>query len=235
MSAARPQLAPALAQPNLNGRSPLAHLLHALNQPLTGLQCSMELAVAGPRPKDQYVRTLREGLDLVARIRLLVEALREVAELQACSLGESSVTQFDHALQDVLHELQPVAEARNIGLNAAIAAGLEVRADVHITALIFRFLDSILSLACGASDLQVTAAPERNSACLTVSWICDAPPEHSPFSRPELGLLIAQAGWEQIDAKCMQSQNGRECLWQVRIPLASAAHSENQIENGDLK
>ena len=33
------------------GRSPLAHLLHEFNQPLTGLQCSMELVVAGPRPR----------------------------------------------------------------------------------------------------------------------------------------------------------------------------------------
>jgi len=235
MSAARPQLAPVPSQPNLNGRSPLAHLLHALNQPLTGLQCSMELAAAGPRPKGQYVRTLREGLDLVARMRLLVEALREVAELQTSRPQEWSTVLFDHLLQEVLHDLQPVAETRNVGVHAVIAARLAVRADVRLSTLIFRFLESALSLACGASDLQVTAVPEPTSVCLTVSWMPGTPLEHSPFSRAELGLLIAQAGWEHLGAKCVQSHNGRECTWQVRIPLASADQSANRTENGDLR
>jgi len=56
-------------------------LLHALNQPLTGLQCSLELALVSPRPAEQYVRTLREGLELTGRMRVLVQAVRELADL----------------------------------------------------------------------------------------------------------------------------------------------------------
>ncbi len=49
MSGSGPQLAPVPGNDLLSkNRSPLAHLLHALNQPLTGLECSLELAVAGP-------------------------------------------------------------------------------------------------------------------------------------------------------------------------------------------
>jgi hypothetical protein len=39
------QLANATSLANASIRSPLARLLHALNQPLTGLQCSMEVAL----------------------------------------------------------------------------------------------------------------------------------------------------------------------------------------------
>ena len=38
-----------LAPAKTGKRSPLGQLLHALNQPLTGLQCSMEVALAVPR------------------------------------------------------------------------------------------------------------------------------------------------------------------------------------------
>jgi hypothetical protein len=55
-------------------------LLHALNQPLTGLQCSMEVALASPRPIEYHVPRLREGLDLTERMRSLVDAIREVAD-----------------------------------------------------------------------------------------------------------------------------------------------------------
>src|SRR5208282_797823 len=99
-------------------RGALAHLLHALNQPLTGLQCSLELAVAGPRPSEQYVRTLREGLELTARMRILVEAVRELADLQT-SRQESETPEvepllLDALLRDAVTDLLPVAESKRV-------------------------------------------------------------------------------------------------------------------------
>ena len=46
------------------GRTLLTHLLHALNQPLTGLHCSLELALAGVRSTEQYcLHAAAIGLD----------------------------------------------------------------------------------------------------------------------------------------------------------------------------
>ncbi len=67
------------------GRSPLERLLHGLNQPLTGLQCSMEVALASPRSVEYYVERLRDGLALTERMRALVEAMREVVDVEAIS------------------------------------------------------------------------------------------------------------------------------------------------------
>ena len=75
------------AAPQFN---PLAVLLHELNQPLTGLQCSLELATVGSHTPEQYVDTIRQGLDLVSRMRMLVEAVREVADIEQGHLSTAS-------------------------------------------------------------------------------------------------------------------------------------------------
>ena len=95
-------------------RRPLAQLLHALNEPLTGLQCAMEVALASSRTLEQYVLGLREGLELTARMRALVEAIREVTdgeeEKNENKNEEPETTGLKTVLREVLEGLQPVAE-----------------------------------------------------------------------------------------------------------------------------
>jgi signal transduction histidine kinase len=246
MSGAGSQLAPQHTFMELaNGRSRLAHLLHALNQPLTGLQCSLELAAAAPRRAEEYVRTLREGLELTGRMRILVEAIRELADLQADLQPADSdaieTFQFDALLRDAVEELLPVAESRDAQLLLVSDAPLPVRGDRQdLAKLIFRFLESALSLTQNGSDLRIILTPEVPSeaasepaselrsgatpqpahACLVVIWNQGLRPEHSPFSPQELGLLIAQAGLERAGAEwtCTQRETRRTCT--VRLPFA---------------
>jgi len=210
MSGAGPRLAPQRpSDPTLKGRSPLAHLLHALNQPLTGLQCSLELAASGPRPSEQYVRTLRESLELTGRMRILVEAIREVADAPLLDEEELEPLRLDELLRSTVTDLLPVAEARGVRLLLVSRTALPLRADRRsLAALLFRLLDSTLSLAQEGSDLRIEATPDRERAVLVVSWTPGPPPEHSPFSRPEVGLLIARAGWERAGAEWIHTQTG---------------------------
>jgi len=223
MSAAGPKLTPQPAHGALpKGRSPLAHLLHALNQPLTGLQCSLELAVAGPRPIEQYVRTLREGLELTGRMRILVEAIRELADTQQAESEEGEPFLLDDLLRDTADDLTPVAETVGVHLLLASHAPLPVRADRrYLAALVFRFLESALSLAREGSDLQIAATAEKEHIRLVVSWKPGRLPEHSPFSRQELGLLITQAGWERSGAEWTHTRGETTQTCAVRLPLAS--------------
>jgi C4-dicarboxylate-specific signal transduction histidine kinase len=184
------QPAPQFVGATPKGRSPLAHLLHALNQPLTGLQCSLELAVAGPRPIEQYVRALREGLELTGRMRILVEAIREVADAQPSEWEDLKPLLLDQLLRSTAADLLPVAEARGVRLVLEKLGALPLRADRRaLEALLFRFLESALSLTREGSDLRIAATVELGHAILVVSWNQGSPPEHSPFSRPEVGLL----------------------------------------------
>jgi C4-dicarboxylate-specific signal transduction histidine kinase len=223
MSASGPQLALQSAHGAIpKARSPLAHLLHALNQPLTGLQCSLELAVAGPRPAEHCVRTLREGLELTLRMRILVEAIRELADAQPSDSQEVEPFLLDTLLRSTADDLLPVAETNHVRLVLMSPAGLPVRGDRRCLApLLFRLLESALSLAGEGTELRIAATREPEHACLVVCWNSGPPPEYSPFSRQELGLLIAQSGWERAGAEWSRTQAGTTQTCTVRLPLAS--------------
>src|SRR5947209_4877827 len=105
-----------------SGRSPLEQLLHGLNQPLTGLQCSMEVALASPRTADYYAQRLREGLELTERMRGLVNAIREVVDGERerardndrVDATDTEMFELQTLLREVMDELQPVAEVKRV-------------------------------------------------------------------------------------------------------------------------
>jgi hypothetical protein len=198
-----------------SSRSPLERLLHALNQPLTGLHCSLELALVGQRTPEQYVDAMREGLELAGRMSVLVAAIREVVDIKEehhypgpererqqnqAGGGNSEVIALDGLLREAVSELQPVAEAKPGHIFLHCAEPLPVRAACpRLTSAVFRLLDSALSLATPGAALQITACRESRHACLQVRWEPGTyPPKPADFSRPELGLLIAEAAWEHL-------------------------------------
>jgi C4-dicarboxylate-specific signal transduction histidine kinase len=215
----------------LNGRTPLAHLLHALNQPLTGLQCSLELALVRPRAAEEYARAMRDALDLTGRMRVLVEALREIADAESSAGREQSSVSLNDLLATNAEELLPVAEALGIRLRTSFAAALQVRGTSSLLSeVFFRLLDSALSLARPKSDLLIAAAADQESAVIRVGWSCGPHPEFSPFSRQELGLLIAQGVWEHAGGVWNEAGRGNEHRCELRMPLLmGATEHQNRI------
>jgi signal transduction histidine kinase len=204
----------------LNGRTPLAHLLHALNQPLTGLQCSLELALVRSRSTEQDAQTMRDALDLTGRMRVLVEALHELADSESSANREQQIVFLNDLLATNVEELLPVADALGIRLRTSNVAALQVRGTSSLLSeVLFRLLDSALSLARPKSDLLIAVAAEQASAVIRVGWSCGPVPELSPFSRQELGLLIAQAEWEHAGGVWNQAGLGKEQTCELRMPL----------------
>jgi signal transduction histidine kinase len=196
-------------------RTPLAQLLHALNQPLTGLQCSMEVALGATRSAEQYRQGLREGLELTARMRELVEAIREVVDGQEDAGAEAEETvDLNSVLQEASLDLKPVAESRGVGVNLVCDSPLMVGAERRrLFALAFRLIEAALGLAAAGSELRVEVGGA--AATLRVLWHGERP---SAFSRSDVALLVAQAGWEQIGAEWRRErdENGET----VKISLA---------------
>jgi hypothetical protein len=187
--------------PVTTARRPVAQLLHALNQPLTGLQCSMEVALATPRTTEQYARGLREGLQLTERMRALVEALREVTDLAEGPDERSETFEVKTVVDETLDDLGPVAEAKNVRLafNYPASVCLEVKAERrNFTTATFRLLESVLSLAVRGSELSLAIGGIEADTSIRLRWQ-DAY-SLAAFSRPEIGLLVAQAGFERAGA-----------------------------------
>jgi signal transduction histidine kinase len=211
----------------------MAYLLHALNQPLTGLQCSLELSLVGPRTPEQYIGAMREGLELTARMRVLVEAIRELADTEQPGVEESEVVSLHALLEQTTNELQPIAETKNASIKFYSDAPLPVRAERNrLAAVVFRFLEAALSSTAWGSALRITAASDRGHARISVGWLDGTEsPDHSPLSRPELGLLIAQAGWKREGAQWVSERSGNTQTVKIRLPLAC---NSNELSSNGL-
>ena len=210
-------------------RSPFSQLLHALNQPLTGLQCSLELAAAGPRPTEEYVRVLREALELLGRMRMLVEALRELGDACQADLQHTENLALDDLLRATVDDLLPVALAQGSQICIETESPVLVRANrCHMRALLFRFLESSLSLTRKGSTLKIALVLEDDVTCFTVSWESKRNLEHSAFSRPALGLLIAEVGWQQLGAEWTRLFTGGRTICKVRMPIVSSKGKKTQ-------
>jgi signal transduction histidine kinase len=208
----------AASVPRGGARRPLEQLLHGLNQPLTGLQCSMEVALASVRTPEQYVQGLREGLELTERMRALVEAIREVVEAgeeeeeekEAEKKEERETVELKALLRETADGLAPVAEAKSVRITLESAAphsdSLPVRAERRRLATVaFRFLESVLSLTARGSAVRIETGGEPAEVWIRIRWHAGRP--RAEFSRPELGLLVAQAGWERVGAKWVRERN----------------------------
>jgi signal transduction histidine kinase len=215
-------------------RSPLAHLLHALNQPLTALQCSLELAAAGPRAAEYYVRTLNESLELTLRMRLLVEAIRELNDLRVKEHSENAPPEnpqegetfrLDALLRETVDDLRPVAAARSVRFVLSAESPLPwCGGRSRLAQLLFLVLESALALTRPGGEFQVIAHRERQHAVLEMSWSETSPPALSPFSRAELGLLVARAGWEDVGAEwsSFKAEYPQDCTIRLRLALPAA-------------
>jgi signal transduction histidine kinase len=201
-------------------------LLHALNQPLTGLQCSMEVALAALRTPEQYVQGLREGLELTERMRALVEALREVVdgEKEKYEDTEKKTIDLKTLLREVLDDLEPVAEVKRVRIEPdwTDASSLAVQAGrQRLGTVVFRLVESALALADPGSALRIETggAMNRDEAWIVLRWHAES--SRPAFSRAELGMLVAQAGWEQIGAHWEREQTEDLDTVTVRLPRVS--------------
>jgi hypothetical protein len=214
-----------LPLPKLADRSPRAYLLHALNQPLTGLQCAMEVALARPRTLEQYVQGLRESLELTGRMRALVEAIREVADQEEDKnkSEERETIELRTLLREVVRDLEPVAAVKSVRM---LSEGSEefaatVRASRRrFAGTVFRLLESGLSLAARGSVMRVETSGASSEGWIRLGWQAAGP--RSEFSRPELGLVVAQAGWEQAGAEWQRERTENRETVTIRLLSASA-------------
>jgi signal transduction histidine kinase len=228
------QIGAPLAVEEITGRSPLARLLHALNQPLTGLQCSMEVALAGTRTPEQYRQGLRDGLALTERMRALVEAIREVADgiEENEHQNPNEMTGLAAILRETVNDLKPVAKSKTIHMEIEFDSSLilVVRAGRQkLGGIAFRLLDSVLSLAAEGSMVKIStvksdAGLAQSGDWLRILWEANEEARY-PSSRPELGLLVAQAGFERCGAEWQRMWDGKQETLSIRLPGISRKNS----------
>ncbi len=94
-------------------REYLSEAFHSLSQPLTALQCGLELAVAIPRSQKEYERRIGEGLQSTGSLREMMSALRELVEAEdpGEDAREIELGELLSSLGDSLHKIAVMYES----------------------------------------------------------------------------------------------------------------------------
>jgi signal transduction histidine kinase len=94
-------------------REYLSEAFHSLSQPLTALQCGLELAVAVPRSQKEYERRLGDALQSTGSLREMMSALRELVEAEdpGEDAREVELGELLSSLRDSLNKLAQLYES----------------------------------------------------------------------------------------------------------------------------
>lgn len=250
MNSAVPQRSPAQSSANLAGskleqESLLPELLHALNQPLTSLRCSLELTLLQPRDSEEYRRRLRESLRLTEDIVVLSSGIRELLDVEQPSVEAHQVA-FEKVLESSVRELLPLAEAQGIQLSLCCPDAIPVEGDSqrYLGGLLY-FLGFLFSFASKSDEIRVEA--KRNAPWVALDLVLTKGasqegaanrPEKPGNARSYLRLLIARRIFEIGGGSVLVEQEKARIRLSVQLPLhreAGEVEMESSVDSGLLQ
>ena len=235
MNSAVPQRSPAQSSPNVVGtkveqESLLPELLHALNQPLTSLRCSLELTLLQPRDSEEYRKRLRESLHLTEEIVVLSAGIRELLDVEQ-PVGEAQPVALEKVLQSSVRELLPLAEAQGIQLSLHCSDAIPVQGDSqrYLGGLLY-FLGFLFSFASKSDEIRVEA--RLNAPWVVLNLVLtksDSQANASHHSekpgnaKSYLRLLIARRIFEIEGGSVLVEQEKESIRLAVQLPIDAEA------------
>ncbi len=216
-------------------RELISDLFHALNQPLTTLRCSLELALQQPRTAKQYRDGLSVALKHAEQIAWLATGIREL--LEADDADDRQVLALEVCLQETVVDLLPVAETAGVRLSFHRGSPCRVFFEPRrLRQALFHLLEYVLRGSRTAAAVNIEAAERGEEAVLVVTTSSqDVPcPQNSvagpaangsegkaPELARRLGLAIARGIFQAAGGGLCLEGSG-DCLSvKVRLPLAS--------------
>lgn len=206
-------------------RELLAELFHAMNQPLTALACSLELALVAPQTAEQYEEIVREAAERVERVSRLTRCLHQL--VQADDRGEQSrEVDVKKVLREVADELTPVAESLHV--NLLLAGDGERRLWCDATRLreaLFQMLDLVLASARHELRVELGASGQEAVTLEVTSLLKDVSAE-TGFESQELARQVAIAAaygmLESAGATLDALQEGDHLTIRIHLPQTKA-------------
>jgi signal transduction histidine kinase len=95
------------------GPNILGELLHSLSQPLTTLQCSLELSIE--QVAEQQQSSVASALQQTEKVIGMIQLMREYLDAEQCG-RETNPVALDPSLRGIVEELASVAAVRDIQL-----------------------------------------------------------------------------------------------------------------------
>jgi heavy metal sensor kinase len=156
---------------------------HELRTPLTALKGQMEVALNQPRRQAEYEKILRDLTVQVDRLIRLSNALLFLSHSDRNRLsGEVVILNLGDLLESIVDEIQPLANAKDLKLNARIPAELTVYGDPeYLIRLFLNLFDNAVKYTPIGGQILIQASSDGNTAEITIfNSGPGIPPEHLP-------------------------------------------------------
>jgi hypothetical protein len=149
----------------------IPELFHALNQPLTALHCSFELALHQPRSEQEYRNCLLAGLEKAAQASALASGIRELFEAAEPD-GKSSTLLLQDQVREAVEHFLPVANDAGTAIILHGKGNFRARFDSdRLRRALFYIFDLILTLA-RSEVLTIWMKKEADAHHATLEFTC---------------------------------------------------------------
>ncbi|MGA2960096.1 MAG: hypothetical protein ABSD96_00365 [Candidatus Korobacteraceae bacterium] len=151
----------------------VSDLFHALSQPLTGLRCSLEVALGKPAISVQEAHcALEHALHATERVYQSVLFIRQLAE--ADRTPPLKRVRLEEALLELHNEILPVAESMGVEMSLQEADSVEVLASAeNISRALFLVADFALRELRAKESLSLSIGCQGSSAVVRIERHCD--------------------------------------------------------------
>jgi two-component system, OmpR family, sensor histidine kinase VanS len=213
----------------LEQESLLPELLHALNQPLTSLRCSLEVTLLQPRDSDEYRRRLRESLKLTEDIAVLASGIRELIDVEQ-PIAQPRAVSLDKVLQFSTRELMPLADAQGVGISVLCTPSLTVLGDEQqLSTAIIYLLSFLLNRSSQGGEVNVQAKRDGEEIALAfelsesvTQGSGSKPPAKPGAARAYLRLLVARRIFEVAGGTVRVDLDSKRGSIRIRLPRLRA-------------
>lgn len=143
---------------------------HELRTPLAALRCEAESALQRLRSPEEYEQTLRSIVDEADRLTRLTSQLLDLSRLDTgLAAGVSEPVRLDAIVQDVVDQLRPLADDRQIQLSVADLTPCEAQGnDIQLRQAILNVVENALKYSHQGGDVQVVLLTGVGTAQIVV-------------------------------------------------------------------
>jgi hypothetical protein len=206
----------------------LYHVFHLISQPVTALQCSLELALIGNAELEECRSSIEYALENAERLRRRLLLVREMAD--ACDAGNVDCpVDIEEVLEEAMERLQPLLESTGQMPELRLTRVLVVGERSRLSRAFLYLLESLLGSAAaeGSTNSRVCLKQECSRVVVHVTGFRSTELDKGNRAM-SAELEIARRTFEAVGGSLSLTQNflGE---WGCEVLLQAAPVREAQI------
>lgn len=145
-----------------------ANAAHELRTPLAVMQAQLDLYHTTGHPATDACteKTIQMVTDQNERLSKMVKTLLDMSELQTVARDEK--IEVDALVEEVLADLDPLAEEKNVILESVCDAVTMMGSDILVYRVVYNLVENAIKYNNPGSKVQVTVCSDKEQICIQV-------------------------------------------------------------------